>query len=259
MSEGAAARKQERALQLKKGIHDILQQGRGEKQPVFYRMEWFHDHQSAIPSGSVGYVKFVLIVGLNPTGNEYFFVQMGYAIVKPARVPEARGAYQDYGFVNGYTRKVFDDSMRHAMGTIMQTQIRVEDIEQALKNSLALKRQPYKQGEYESILNPLERALSELYQDGISCTASNQFSNPLHPHLRYRLVAQRQNTGVDLHCVGVPRETRGMRHIEDIRTHKGTIGEVVEKFHDSLARSYISPEELRRAITRFQPRSANYL
>ncbi len=256
MSDVATAVKTEQVFQLRDRIHRLLFSTQQEDAPHFYRIEWFHDHQSSVPSSSVGYVKFILIVGIVPHIERPFSVQMGYTIIKPARVPEARGVHQDYGWTNGIVRTKFEDSIHLALGNIARTRIVVEDIERALDHTLALQRQPYKQSDY--FVGDLEHALSGLYENGHSCIASDAFSNPLHPQLTYELVAQKNDATVVLHCIGVSRRSTTLRSIRDIRTYKGTIGEIAEEFHDSLRDSYISPQELTAAISRFQPTEAGY-
>lgn len=238
--------RREQIMSLRERIHALLQDS-GQSLPHFYRMEWFQEHHSSAPQHSIGYVKFDFVVGCEPLAVRPFSVHIGYAIIRP-RVAAARGFYQDYGWHPCVVRKTFDDSIHYACNILADTQISIESIEEALARTLALHRQPYQQHEYEADI--LERKLSEFCEDGISCIASAPFFNPLHPHLAYGLVAQKQEDGVVLHCIG-----RRGEEIADIRIFNGAgIGEVVDSFHDSLSHSYISPEELAGAISRFQPR-----
>ena len=165
MSEGTAATKRQKVYTFRDRVHTLLQQPQHSNDASFYRIEWFHEHTYNNPPGSLGIVKFVLVVGINPKKEYCFSVRMGYAVVKPANVPEARGAYQDYGWTRGFVRKKFDESIEHALGIMTRTQIKIEDIEEALDKTLRLKRQPYTEDDYS--MDALEEKLSELYNDGV--------------------------------------------------------------------------------------------
>ncbi len=226
------------------------------QRPLHYRLEWFQELCTRNSSDHVGLVKFEVIIGYNPYATKKFLAMLGFSIVEPANYASARGFYQNFGL-----KECVGDNLPAVMVVPLNilggVETPLEFIEDAIQRAVAVGHQPYKPSDYNLV--PLQEKLDELYSDGVSCMASGAFSNPLHPDLEYRLVAEKRDANVNLQCVGLCSRGLETARIGDIRKHTGRITEIVDSFHHSLSHSYIPPEELAGAIRKFEPSNVRYL
>lgn len=226
------------------------------QQPQHYRLEWFQELHARNSSDHVGLVKFEVIIGYDPHATIKFSARLGFSIVEPAHYASARGFYQNFGLKECVWNNL-PAVMVVPLNILEGIQTPIEVIEEAIQRTAAVGHQPYKASDYNLV--HLQEKLGELYSNGVSCMASGAFPNPLHPDLEYRLVAEKRDADVSLHCVGVCLQGLETARIGDIRKYTGEIVQIVDSFHHSLSRSYISPEELTGAIRGFEPSNVRYL
>ncbi len=223
--------------------------------PLHHRLEWFQnlDHVEY----PVGKVKFELVVGYNPFAEKKFSAHVGYTVVAPARVPEARGCYQTFHPKQGrFRNNGLSEVMVKPTQVLQAASVPIHAIEQAIARTQALAIQPYAQAAYDP--THLEEMLGHLHEEASGLTVvSANFSNPLHPDLAYCFVGTGSHDKVVLHHVGFPKQGTPT-DIRDIRTYRGCIGDIVDAVHDSLAHSYVCPTEFTTACRTPKVESLSY-